>query len=203
MICYSEVGLFSLYQRSGGREHLDVMRAKILEREEYVTAIYDPLKTHLGFTGMSTMTYSEFYTTFLSMHLPDNEDSRVSACLRAVDFTDKGIVAWNDVLIMAMWLRNMFPEEIGRWNVIELCNAMYREYLLPVAKTYRSLRETYKKSDSDWGLPWAVPQRNYWSKSFVAREREKARRRSAGYATLLRRLRQFSGLKARQESTIL
>ena len=129
------MGLFSLYQRSGGREHLDVMRAKILEREEYVAAIYDPLKTHLGFTGELTMTYSEFYTSFLAMHLPDKDDDRVSACLRAVDFTDRGTIAWDDVLIMAMWMWKMFPEKVKQWSVSELCNAMYLEYLLPVAKT--------------------------------------------------------------------
>ena len=198
LYCFSEVGLFSLYQRSGGRERLDVMRAKILEREEYANAIYDPLKLHLGFTGRSTMTYSEFYCSFLSVYLPNEDDSRTSACLRAVDFTDKGFVGWDDVLIMAMWVRSMFPEEVKKWDVSELSNAMYLEYLLPVAKTYLS-RESYTRNDS-WEMPWTMPQRTYWSRSFAAHEREKARRRSTGYATLLRRLRQFSGLKVRRES---
>ena len=147
------------------------------------------------------MTFSEFYTSFLSMHLPDKDDNRVSACLHAVDCTNRGTVAWDDVLIMAMWMWKMSPEKVKQWSVSELCDAMYLEYLLPVAKTYRSLRETYRKKDSDWRMPWAIPQRNYWSKSIVAREREKARGISAGYATLLERLRQFSRLREREDST--
>ena len=169
------------------------MRAKILEREEYGTGIYASLKVHLGFALRTAMPYSEFYGRFLAKHIQDEGDPRVSACFRAVDFTDKGAVEWNDVLIMVIWLQCMFPEDFKRWDVSELRSAMYLEYLIPVAKTYLSRGVDERAAhDGEWELPWAAPKRTYWSRSFAARDRDKAQRRSAGYASLLGRLHQLS-----------
>ena len=194
----SEVGLFSLYHRSGGREHLEVMRKVILQQEEYVTPIYEPLKKYLGFNDVAVMTYHVFSRTFLEEYVSSEDDKKITACLYAVDFTNKGSVEWDDVLIMAMWVRSMFPEEVKTWKESEFCDKMYIDYLLPIAKTYLLNIDSAKsnlKRDFNWEMPWEMPGRMVWSKSFTAHEREKAKRRSSGYATLLARLRPMSGIK--------
>ena len=201
----SEVGIFSLYHRSGGREHLEPMRKAILQREDYVTAIYEPLKNYLGFDNVSAVSYYAFSHSFLEKYVAIDDDRKVTACLSAVDFTDKGSVEWEDVLIMAMWVQTMFPEEVKQWNESEICDAMYIKYLLPVAKTYISRLDdlqTDQKRDSDWELPWAVPGRMVWRKSFTAHDRSKAEKRSRGYATLLGRMRRISGLKGKSHGIL-
>ena len=186
--------MLSLYQRSGGREHLSAMRVAVLDREEYIVAIYDPLKAFLGFDNASSMTYSAFSDAFLKKYLRIEDTHRFTACIHAIDFTDKGFIEWDDVLIMAMWARKMFPDAIKSWHVSEFCDSLFHDYLLPVAKTYLPPAEwlTGMGRSSSWEVPWTLPIRTTWKKSFLAHELDKATRIRGGYTTMMGRVGQFS-----------